>query len=556
MPSLTRKLFTLRAAVLLAAASLVAAGAGVLPATASANSSQIAIFQDGGTSYGPTTASTLAEMRSLGASTVRIFLPWAVIAPGYASKRKPAFNAADPGAYKGGWDQFDTVIRDAAADHMTVDLTVSGGAPTWAEGPGMPRNYFHNLAFAWKPNASDFGQFVTAAGKRYSGHYTPAGSTSPLPRVHFWAIYNEPNFGQDLGPQMISNTRTPYAPMAFRSLLNAGWKALHNTGHGGDTIIWGEFAAHGTTVVTPFDRAYLRLPGDAGQTKPIEFVRMLYCLDSSYRPLRGVNARALGCPASNAASRGFRRANPALFSASGVSDHPYAITASPVSDGVSDPDYATFPNLGRFATALDRSARTYGARPRFPIYNTEYGYITNPPHPPDNNGRYASWATASTWINWAEYLSYKNSRIKSYMQYLLTDPSPTTGAYSGFASGLQTYKGQHKSTYDAYRMPVFMPTTSFSRRRKVEVWGAARPAPFAAIDGFTPATVQIQLRRGRSWTTVATTGTHGGGYFDVRIQFPASGLVRLQWTYPADPMLPKADDGTTIHSRSFAISVH
>ena len=67
--------------------------------------------------------------------------------------------------------------------------------------------------------------------------------------------------------------------------------------------------------------------------------------------------------------------------------------------------------------------------------------------------------------------------------------------------------------------------TSFSHNQSVEVWGAARPAPFASIDGFTPAKVLIQLERGGTWTTVATTGTRGGnGYFDVHVKFPASGL--------------------------------
>ncbi|HET9101861.1 MAG TPA: hypothetical protein VFN55_00800, partial [Solirubrobacteraceae bacterium] len=68
----------------------------------------------------------------------------------------------------------------------------------------------------------------------------------------------------------------------------------------------------------------------------------------------------------------------------------------------------------------------------------------------------------------------------------------------------------------------------------------------------------------------ATTGTRGGGYFDVHIRFPASGQVRLQWTYPLESLtppgypnggtpqglLPALDNGATIYSRSFAIRVH
>ncbi len=556
MPSFTTKLFTARRATALAAGALLAGiGVGTLPVAASANSSQVAIIQDGSVTADPGTG--VPTLRSLGASTIRIFLPWSTIAPGYTSAKKPKFDAADPGAYPAGnWASYDNAVRQAATDNMMIDLTVTGGAPVWAEGAGIPHKNLHNIAFAWKPNAADYGQFFTAVAKRYSGHYTPKGAHSPLPRVHFWAIYNEPNFGQDLGPQMVNNTRTPYAPMAFRNLLNAGWRALQSTGHGHDTILWGEFAAHGSNVVPPFSRAHLRVPGDYGQTKPLQFVRALYCLDSGYRPLRGRQAKAIGCPTTRSAARGFRRHNPALFSASGVSDHPYATTRSPVSDGRSDPDWATFPNLGRFGAGLDHAARVYGAHPHFAIYNTEYGYITDPPHPPGPEGRYPSVATAAYYINWAEYLSYKNRRVKSYMQYLLADPPPAARPYDGFASGLETYKGARKATYDAYRLPVYMPRTSFSRHQTVEVWGAARPAPFASIDGFTSARVQIQLKRGRSWTTVSTARPGRNGYFDVRLRFPAGGSVRLQWSYPNDLLLSGGDRGQTIHSRSFSIRVH
>lgn len=552
MPSLTKRLLTTRRASALATGSLLAAlGAGALPVAASANSSQVAIIQDGTATSDP--AAGFGEARALGATTVRIFLPWSLIAPSYSSSRKPRFNATDPGAYPAkNWASYDAAVRQAAADHMTVDLTVTGGAPVWAEGAGLPRASRKNVAFAWKPNAADYGQFFTAVGKRYSGRYKPKGDSSPLPRVRFWAIYNEPNFGQDLAPQAVSGSRTAYAPMSFRNLLNAGFKALHNTGHGHDTILWGEFAAHGSNFGHPSHRFPQGIPGDYGQTKPGQFVRYLYCVDGRYRALRGGAAKAIGCPTTRSAARGFRRANPALFSASGVSDHPYATTASPITDGRSDPDFATFPNLGRFGATLDHAARVYGAHPHFALYNTEYGYITHPPKGP----AYPSEAKAAGWINLAEYLSYKNPRVKSYMQYLLKDPPPVARPYDGFASGLETYKGVHKATYDAYRMPVYMPRTSFSRRQSVEVWGAARPAPFASIDGFTPAKVLIQLKHGRTWTTVANTATHRGGYFDVHVKFPASGSVRLQWSYPNESLLPAADKGQTIHSRTFSVRVH
>lgn len=538
-----------RAVVLAASSALAGAGLAAVPAAASASSSQIAIIQDGSDLYNAPAA--FAQFRALGATTVRVIVPWATIAPDYSATHKPNFDATNPNAYpQGSWAPYDNLVVAAQRYHLTVDFTLSGGAPLWASGSGIPAGG-KNKYWAWKPNAADYGQFVQAIGKRYDGHFTPPGDSAPLPAVHFWAIYNEPNFGEDLGPQAIDGSRISVAPMMFRNLLNAGWSALHATGHGHDMIIWGEFAARGMQG-GPNRRAPQGYPGSYGQTKPLIFIRTLYCLGTNYKPLRGGLARSEGCPTNGAQTRSFRSHNPALFSASGVSDHPYPLALSPVADGRSDPNYATFPDLGRFGGVLDHANRVYGSRTHFSIYNTEYGYITNPPH-----RGYVSPHTAAWYINWAEYLSYKNGRVKSYMQYLLDDPLPNAGAYAGFASGLKTYSGRPKATYYAYRMPLYMPRTNVSRRQSVEVWGAARPAPFASLDGFGTQVVRIQQKLGKTWKTINTARTGRGGYFDIHMKFAHSGLIRTQWTYPkTDGLLPAGFGGINVSSRSFTVKVH
>ncbi len=46
------------------------------------------------------------------------------------------------------------------------------------------------------------------------------------------------------------------------------------------------------------------------------------------------------------------------------------------------------------------------------------------------------------------------------------------------------------------------------------------------------------------------------GYFDQRIGFPQSGIVRLAYTYPSsDPFLPFGTAGATVYSRSVSIRV-
>jgi hypothetical protein len=368
--------------------------------------------------------------------------------------------------------------------------------------------------------------------------------------VHFWAIFNEPNFGEDLGPQAIKGSTVSVGPMMYRSLVQTGYRALQATGHGGDTILIGEFAARGISG-RPSRGAPQGYPGNYGQTKPLQFIRTLYCLDNSYHQLRGSYAKARGCPTNAAGSRRFRAQNPGLFNTAGMADHPYPDNLSPVRDGRNDPNFAAFPDLGNLARVLDRSTRAYGSGKHFPIYNTEYGYITHPPARP----HYVSPNTAAYYINWAEYLSYKNSRVKSYMQYLLTDPPPTAGPYAGFASGLQLPDGTDKATFYAYRMPLYMPRTNISRKQSVEVWGDVRPAPFASLDGFGTQRAQIQLN-GKTISTVPIN--RPGGYFDIHMKFPTSGSVRLAWPYPSgDSFLSDPNvEGQTIYSRSFSVKVH
>jgi hypothetical protein len=168
-------------------------------------------------------------------------------------------------------------------------------------------------------------------------------------------------------------------------------------------------------------------------------------------------------------------------------------------------------------------------------------------------------------MNWAEYLSWRNPRIATTMQYLLYDPNPTSGVpeYGGFASGLRFWDGRLKPGYDSYRLPVYLPVTSTRRGRTLEVWGCARPARYGAIDSHAPQRVRIQFRRGSAapWSTVQTvTITNPRGYFDARVRFPSSGSVRLAWSYPSgDPLLPPSHGEPlwplAVHSRGVNVTV-
>jgi hypothetical protein len=541
-----RKLLTL---------TLVALPLVLIPATrAHASNTQVSMFQDD-----PALESNpqyvLGQVRLLGGTMVKVWLNWAQVAPARLSRRAPrGFNASNPAAYPPGvWNVYDRIVRDAAAQGIGVNFDIGIQAPIWATGPGAPRDGQQH--FNWEPSPSAFFAFVKAAGKRYSGTFRPQGSATALPRVNFWSIWNEPNLGFQLAPQGVpGHLRIENSGRLYRGLLDAGWSALLQTGHGRDTILMGDLGPRGNSYFGVFS-----------SMDPLQFVRALYCVDSRYRQLRGYAAAIRGCPTTAAASRRFRSQNAALFSTSGLALHMWSRWYAPNDGSDANPDFSGLPQVPHVVKVLDAIQRAYGSRKQLSLYNTEYGYITNPPNPDAGypTHPFPSPATAATWLNWAEFIEWKNPRMQSFSQYVLTDsPSLTRGAYTGWSSGLITYTGQHKPTYDAWRMPLYLPSTSTHPGGSLEVWGCLRPAGYAIRDTGQAQTAQIQFAPSGSsdFTTVATATliNPNSCYFDRRVQFPSSGTVRLLWSYPpGDPLLGSTDpiNPQPLYSRSAAITV-
>jgi hypothetical protein len=191
---------------------------------------------------------------------------------------------------------------------------------------------------------------------------------------------------------------------------------------------------------------------------------------------------------------------------------------------------------------LDTIQHVYGSSTKFPIYSTEFGLQTNPP---ETIARALNSITAAKYLNWSEYLSWRNPRVVSYDQYLLTDPPA-----GNFATGLEYADGKPKpQLYDAYRLPLYLPDPSAGKGQSLEVWGDVRPARSARADTGKAQRVKIEFQAGskgpfKTLSTLTISNPHG--YFDARIKFPGSGIVRLTWAYP---------NGETIHSRPVSVTV-
>jgi hypothetical protein len=474
----------------------------------------------------------LDELRALGVDYLRVLVPWAAIAPDPAASRPPPhFDAVSPSAYPpGGWRTYDTIVTAAAARGIGIDLDPTGPAPRWATSAGGPKG----PAGIWKPSAAELGSFVRALGVRYSGRYTPPGAPRALPRISFWSIWNEPNYGIDLAPQASPprSSAIEVSPRLYRGLLGAGWAALRQSGHGRDTILIGEVAPRGIT-----GPGY---PDDFAGMVPLRFLRALYCVGAALQPLSGTAAALRGCPArpTVASRRLFAARNPALFDASGFSVHPYSQGALPPDlETPGEPDYADLASLPRVERILDTLQATYGSDRRLPIYSTEYGYKTNPPYVAG-----APLTLAAAYINWAEYLSWRDPRIRSFDQYLLRDPPVSSGSH--FDTGLEFANGTPKPTLAAYRMPVYLPVTGAHAGQALEVWGCVRPVRYTAAG---TAQIQFRARAGGGFRTLAAVAVHPADcYFDDRVRFPSGGTVRVAWSYPG---------GATIYSRQVQVTV-
>ena len=507
------------------------------------NAHMISIF-GGASQLMQNPAPVLSTLKQLGVQVVRIDVRWNEIAPDPSGKTRPkGFDAANPASYPAaGWAQFDNAIRAAHADGIGVLATIGGPGPLWAEEPGDPLQVAEPVGI-WKPKPAEFAAFVQAVSTRYTGLYRPAGAAGPLPWVTMWSIWNEPNYGQDLAPQATDRSTIELAPAFYRGLLDAGYGALTRSAHGPETILFGELAPHGQTVQCVPGVRCIYVPGNFGGMVPLRFLRALYCVNGSFQRLSGTAATERGCPsvASSATATAFRAANPALFDSSGLAAHLYPFgPVPPTQSAPGEPDYADISTLDRLETTLRQAIRAYGVDTVMPIYNTEFGYQTDPPE-----SGYLKARLAAAYLNEAEYMSWADPAVRSYDQYLLNDPAPVPGK-QGFNTGIVFSSGKPKPGFFAYRMPIWMPRSSGAKGSPLEVWGCARPAPDAQQQTGRPQQVAIEFKpaagsvgaTGASGTTTSpaafapirtVTLSPGSCYLDVTVRFPESGTVRLEW---------------------------
>jgi Cellulase (glycosyl hydrolase family 5) len=128
----------------------------------------------------------------LGVTRLRVNVLWARVVANPNSHSAPA----NPGY---NWGNYDTLVSQAAAQGIKVQLTLTGPAPAWATGN-------HRVGVT-KPNPARFAKFARDVASHFKG------------RVDRYGIWNEPNWLSWLKPHKSS-------PRIYRGLYKGAYSAI------------------------------------------------------------------------------------------------------------------------------------------------------------------------------------------------------------------------------------------------------------------------------------------------------------------------------------------
>jgi polysaccharide biosynthesis protein PslG len=216
-------------ATALAGSALLAPAAGV---------GAVAAVQDDQLSVVPAEAieARLNLVAATGARVTRVDLLWSAIAP---TKPRDPSDPNDP-AYQ--FTRADLIMQGLLARGITPIVCVYS-SPRWATGgKGTPRGSVLGVNPNF-PNPAQFGLFMAAVAKRYSGSFSD-GQYGFLPRVKNFEIWNEPNLARFMVPQY--RGKKPVAATNYAKLVRASYARIKRANPGA-TVIAGATGPKSTT---------------------------------------------------------------------------------------------------------------------------------------------------------------------------------------------------------------------------------------------------------------------------------------------------------------------
>ncbi len=382
-----------RAAAALAA-TLVALAVVLAPSASASPSLKVGIFDDGVVLYGEPDL-VFPQLAKTGTQLLRVNLWWS--GPGISVATRKPNRPGDPKDPAYNWDTYDRTVRFSIVNNIQPIFSIIG-TPPWA-----------NAAKGWNvapTNARDLRLFAAAAQKRYSGTFVNADGIT-LPRVSLWMAWNEPNNPVFLKPQYRRTGKTwaiqsgrDYARMC--NAVVQGVKSIQRS----STVACGATGPRGNN--------------NPNSSRP------------SVSPLPFLRAMKLG------GAKGF----------DAYAHHPYY--GSPAETPSTPPPPGkrgrppTAVTLGNIDVLIKEIDRLYGKRMR--IWVTEYGYQTNPP----DRFYGVTYSKQAKYLTQAVSVVRANPRIDVFLWFLLRDEE----RLGGWQSGLTTFEGRRKSSFNAFRRAV------------------------------------------------------------------------------------------------------
>jgi Cellulase (glycosyl hydrolase family 5) len=139
-------------------------------------------------------AKAFARAQELGVTRLRVNFIWAREVAGPRRRHAPKTPAYN-------WYHFDSLIDEAAAHGIRVEMTLTGPAPAWATG--------NHRVGVYRPNPRAYGKFVRDVAEHFKG------------RVDRYSIWNEPNWKSWLAPHFS-------APHIYKTLYLAGYRSIRS----------------------------------------------------------------------------------------------------------------------------------------------------------------------------------------------------------------------------------------------------------------------------------------------------------------------------------------
>ncbi|HEY4977310.1 MAG TPA: hypothetical protein VII05_08200, partial [Gaiellaceae bacterium] len=319
----------------------------------------------------------------------------------------------------------------------------------------------------------------TATATRYSGSF------EDLPRVQYWAIWNEPNLNNFLAPQTAN--RKAFAPGWYRSMLNAAADALHAV-QTNNVVIGGETAPFGV--------------GSANRTatKPLVFMEKVLCVSEK----KVVNKKT------KKITYTYKSACKTKTKFDVWSHHPYTqgdpTTRARLHGNVSLGD------MGDMRTVLNTAikANHIVSKQKVRLWVTEFSWDSKPPDP-----KGVPISLETRWVSQTLYQMW-SSGVSLVTWFILRDqPLATSYWQSGlYYSGAKISSDRAKPVLRAFRFPfVALPQTS-KRKSTVLLWGRTPTS--------SGGSVLIERKSGSKWKRVTSLNANRYGIFKASIAKPAN----------------------------------